>query len=125
MPPPPAFDGEGESRRSGWRRHLALAASLLLVFTLGWSVYFNAFPGFVERFIPLHYYFVQALDQMYDHLIKGRRLPASQVVRTTSRGQAPDGSVPPLEVSNLPPIVVNPAVGSRITFDGRTLYIPD
>src|SRR3546814_13578133 len=37
---------ERESRRSGWRRHLALAASLLLVFTLGWSAYVGVFPGF-------------------------------------------------------------------------------
>ena len=43
---PADLDGERESQRPGWRRHLALAASLLLVFTLGWSVYFNAFPGF-------------------------------------------------------------------------------
>src|SRR3546814_14941831 len=37
---------ERESRRSGWRRHLALAASLLLVFTLGWTAYLGVFPGF-------------------------------------------------------------------------------
>ncbi|HET6525679.1 FecR family protein [Sphingopyxis sp.] len=43
---PPAVDGDVENRRSGWRRHLALAASLLLVFAVGWSAYFNAFPGF-------------------------------------------------------------------------------
>ncbi len=43
---PPAFDTEGGKQRSGWRRHLALAASLLLVVTLGWSVYQHAFPGF-------------------------------------------------------------------------------
>src|SRR3546814_14519998 len=37
---------ERESRRSGWRRHLARAASLLLVFTLGWTAYLGVFPGF-------------------------------------------------------------------------------
>src|SRR3546814_9984615 len=40
---------ERESRRSGWRRHLALAASLLLVFTLGWTAYLGVFPGFGTR----------------------------------------------------------------------------
>lgn len=45
MLPPPAFDADGDKQRSGWRRHLALAASLLLVVTLGWSVYQRAFPG--------------------------------------------------------------------------------
>ena len=43
---PPAVDGDTENRRAGWRRHLALAASLLLVFAVGWSVYQNAFSGF-------------------------------------------------------------------------------
>src|SRR3546814_514866 len=40
---------ERESRRSGWRRHLALAASLLLVFTLGWTAYLGVFPGLGTR----------------------------------------------------------------------------
>lgn len=43
---PPALDGETGHRRPGWRRHLALAASLLLVFTLGWMAYLDGFPGF-------------------------------------------------------------------------------
>ncbi len=43
---PPAVDGDTENRRAGWRRHLTLAASLLLVFAVGWSVYQNAFSGF-------------------------------------------------------------------------------
>lgn len=30
-------------RRSHWRRHLALAASLLLVFTVGWTIYQSGF----------------------------------------------------------------------------------
>src|SRR3546814_8720970 len=36
---------ERESRRSGWRRHLARAASLLPVFTPGWSAHVGVFPG--------------------------------------------------------------------------------
>lgn len=42
----PSAEGEVEHRRSSWRRHLALAASLLLVFTLGWFAYLGVFPGF-------------------------------------------------------------------------------
>ena len=32
---------------------------------------FNAFPDFAARFVPLHYYFIQALDLLYAHLNKG------------------------------------------------------
>lgn len=39
-------DDAPAARRSPWRRHLALAASLLLVFTLSWSIYQNGLPGF-------------------------------------------------------------------------------
>ncbi|HEX2524890.1 MAG TPA: 3-hydroxybutyrate oligomer hydrolase family protein [Geminicoccus sp.] len=85
---------------------------------------FNAFPGFDERFIPLHYYFVQALDQMYAHLTKGRDLPPSQVVHTVPRGRTGD-TVPAIEHANLPPIQMRPEAAARITFDGRTLFIPD
>jgi hydroxybutyrate-dimer hydrolase len=86
---------------------------------------FNAFPGFDERFVPLHYYFIQALDQMYAHLTDGDRLPASQLVRTIPRGRSADGSVPQIEVANLPPIKAAPSAADRITFDGQTLRIPE
>lgn len=36
---------EGNARPSHWRRYLALAASLLLVFTVSWTVYQNGMPG--------------------------------------------------------------------------------
>ena len=86
---------------------------------------FNAFPGFDERFIPLHYYFIQALDRMYAHLTAHDRLPPSQVVHTVPRGRLADGTVPPLELANLPPIGAAPGRANRITFDGRTLFVPD
>ena len=47
---------------------------------------FNQFPGYNAMFIPLHRYFIQAMDLMYDHLRHGRPLPPSQVVHTTPRG---------------------------------------
>ncbi|WP_159710109.1 3-hydroxybutyrate oligomer hydrolase family protein, partial [Geminicoccus flavidas] len=86
---------------------------------------FNSLPGYDERFIPLHYYFVQAMDLMYAHLTEGDALPPSQVVRTLPRGRDAEGSVPPIELENLPPISLTPAEDARITFDGRTLAIPD
>jgi hydroxybutyrate-dimer hydrolase len=79
------------------------------------------FPEFAARYIPLHYYFIQALDLIYAHLTEGTPLPASQVVRTTPRGAA----ATPITAGNLPPIATTPAAGNRITFDGRTLRIPD
>jgi hydroxybutyrate-dimer hydrolase len=75
--------------------------------------------------VPLHYYFIQALDQMYAHLTDGDRLPASQLVRTIPRGRSADGSVPQIEVANLPPIKAAPSAADRITFDGQTLRIPE
>ena len=47
---------------------------------------FNAFPGFDARYIPLHHYYFQALDLMWDHLVNGAPLPPSQVVQTVPRG---------------------------------------
>ncbi len=42
----PEQETVGEDRRRvHWRRYLALAASLLLVFTISWSVYQNGMPG--------------------------------------------------------------------------------
>ena len=57
--------------------------------------------GFAERWIPLHHYYIQALDLMYAHLKHGAPLPPSQVVRTTPRGP---GAPPIEEAINLPPI---------------------
>jgi hydroxybutyrate-dimer hydrolase len=33
---------------------------------------FNQFPGYNAMFIPLHRYFIQAMDLMYDHLRHSR-----------------------------------------------------
>ena len=47
---------------------------------------FNAFPGYSDKYIPLHRYFIQAMDLMYAHLRQGAALPPSQVVHTFPRG---------------------------------------
>ena len=82
-------------------------------------------PGFDTRFIPLHYYLIQAMDLMYAHLKSGRRLPLSQVVHTEPRGGTP-GSAPPISAANnLPPIGPAPADADRITFIADVLTIPE
>lgn len=82
---------------------------------------FNAFPGFNERYLPLHHYYLQALDRMYDHLTEGRPLPPSQVVRTVPRGPG----APALTLANLPPIADQPAAADRIRFADAQVQVPD
>jgi hydroxybutyrate-dimer hydrolase len=81
---------------------------------------FNAFPGFNNTMIPLHRYFIQAMDLMYDHLKNGAALPPSQVVRTTPRAGAA-----PITLANVPPIQAAPPATDLITFSGGELRIPD
>ena len=38
-------------------------------------------PGFAAAFVPLHHYFLEALNLMWAHLTEGAPLPPSQVVR--------------------------------------------
>jgi hydroxybutyrate-dimer hydrolase len=84
---------------------------------------FLAFPGYDSRLVPLHVYFVRALDAMYAHLTQGAALPPSQVVRTTPRGG--DFPAPPITAANVPPWSASPAAGDVIRFDDETLLIPD
>ena len=89
--------------------------------------HFDAFlsiPGYDTRFVPVHYYFVQALKLMYDHLKQGTPLPPSQVVRTTPRGGTP-GAAPPITATNVPAIPASPAAADLILMQGSTLRIPD
>ena len=81
----------------------------------------NGFGGFNELYIPLHRYYFQALDLMYDHLKNGTELPPSQVVRTVPRGTG----APALEVTNVPPVAANPDSGDLIVFENDQLRIPD
>jgi hydroxybutyrate-dimer hydrolase len=82
---------------------------------------FNQFAGYNAMFIPLHRYFIQAMDLMYDHLRHGQPLPPSQVVHTTPRG----AGAPPITAANVPPIAAAPPAGARITFTGGQVRIPD
>jgi hydroxybutyrate-dimer hydrolase len=82
---------------------------------------FNQFPGYNAMFIPLHRYFIQAMDLMYDHLRSGRALPPSQVVHTTPRGA---GALP-ITAANVPPIADAPPASALITFSGGQVRIPN
>jgi hydroxybutyrate-dimer hydrolase len=86
---------------------------------------FLPFSGFDNRFVPLHGYFNQAMEAMYQHLRTGTPLPPSQVIRTTPRGGEP-GAAPPLEASQLPDIALAPAAGDRVVVGaGNTLQVPE
>ena len=82
---------------------------------------FMGFPGYPDRYVPLHYYLVQSLNAMYEHLSNGTPLPPSQVVRTVPRG----AGAPAITQLNVPAMAQIPADGDRIVYTKGTLYIPD
>jgi hydroxybutyrate-dimer hydrolase len=84
---------------------------------------FLGFAGYDTRFLPLHYYNIQALNLMWNRLRGGGALPPSQVVRTTPRGGTP-GAAPAISVAtNLPPIAQTPAASNLITFNPTTTTV--
>jgi hydroxybutyrate-dimer hydrolase len=85
----------------------------------------NGVAGFDSRYLPLHVYFVQALNLMYDHLKSGKALPASQLVRTKPREQK-DGKTVAIDRSNVPPIETSLGANTLISvgLDGK-LRVPD
>ncbi len=82
---------------------------------------FIPFPGYSTRFVPLHYYFTQAMNLLYDHLRNGTPLPPSQVVRTTPRATA----VTPIGLANVPSISQAPAAGDLILIGDTSIDVPD
>jgi len=82
---------------------------------------FNQFAGYNTAYVPLHRYFIQAMDLMYAHLRSGRPLPQSQVVRTLPRGPG----APAITAANVPPISDTPLSGDVITFSAGQVRIPD
>ncbi|WP_432048959.1 3-hydroxybutyrate oligomer hydrolase family protein [Streptomyces asiaticus] len=79
--------------------------------------------GFDNRYVPLGYYYQQALDLMGERLRGRAGLPPSQVVRTVPRGGEP-GHAPELTRANVPPIASAPAAGDRIRVTGGTVWVP-
>ena len=64
---------------------------------------FLAYPGFDQKFVPMHPYFEQALDLMYAHLFSKQPLPESQLIKTQARG-LDMGQVPALNQDHIPRI---------------------
>ena len=106
------------------------AASKLVYVEVEYAQHFDAFidnaglPGYDSNFVPLHYYFIQAMDRMWAYLTSGTPLPPSQLVRTTPRGGAP-GAAPQITTANVPPISSTPPVADQIFFSGNTVTVPD
>ncbi|WP_374729468.1 D-(-)-3-hydroxybutyrate oligomer hydrolase [Caballeronia calidae] len=84
---------------------------------------FLSVAGFDTRFIPVHYYDIQALNLMWSHLKSNAPLPPSQVVRTTARGGTA-GKAPALTTANLPPIAADPGANA-ITVAGGVVNVPN
>ncbi|WP_139826071.1 3-hydroxybutyrate oligomer hydrolase family protein [Derxia lacustris] len=85
---------------------------------------FLGLAGFDTRFVPVHYYNLQALNLMWARLKSGGALPASQVVRTTPRGGV-DGAAPALTTANLPAISLSVPAGDAIGFANNQLNVPN
>jgi hydroxybutyrate-dimer hydrolase len=85
---------------------------------------FVPFSGFDTRYVPLHVYYVRAMDAMYAHLKNATALPPSQVVRATPRGGV-GGAAPAIAAANVPPIASAPAAADRIGFAGNALNVPN
>ena len=103
------------------------AASKLSYIEVTNAQHFDAFlslGGYAERMVPLHRYFIQAMDMMYANLKTGAALPASQVVRTVPRGLS-GTAVNPITAANVPPIQTKPATADQITFANNVLTIAD
>jgi len=124
---PPAFSSRPYF---GLNKIVEGAASKLSYIEVTNAQHFDAFidnaalPGYDSMYVPLHYYFIQAMDRMYAHLTTGAALPPSQVVRTTPRGGTA-GQAPQITTANVPAIAQAPASANQITFSNNTVVIPD
>ncbi|QJR12755.1 D-(-)-3-hydroxybutyrate oligomer hydrolase [Usitatibacter rugosus] len=85
---------------------------------------FLGLAGYDTRLVPLHRYFIQAMDIVYNKLRNNTPIPASQVVRTIPRGGAP-GAAPAITAANVPPIAATPAPADAILFANSILAIPE
>lgn len=85
---------------------------------------FIPFSGFDTRYVPLHLYYVRAMDAMYANLKNGTALPPSQVVRATPRGGIP-GAAPAITAAAVPPLAAAPLVANQVGFSGNALAVPN
>ena len=71
------------------------------------------------HYVPIDYYYKQALELMFEHLQNGAELPPSQVVFAT-----PPAAGETLTTAHVPAITAAPG-DAAITFDGALLDIPE
>ena len=80
-------------------------------------------PGAGAQFAPLHFYLLDGLDRMWEHLTRGTDLPPSQVVRAVPRG------LQPYSAANVPSLLPRPSLapnaGDQITFANGVLWVPE
>jgi hydroxybutyrate-dimer hydrolase len=106
------------------------SGSQLQLYEITNAQHFDAFidnaaaPGYDSRLVPLHRYFLQAMDLMWAKLKNGAALPPSQVVHTTPRGGTA-GSAPAITAANVPAISASPAAADQITFGGSSILVPN
>ena len=82
---------------------------------------FNQYAGFNSTLVPLHVYFLRAMDMMLAHIRTGAPFPPSQVIHTTPRG----AGAPPLVAADVPAIANPPAPADAITLASGVLNIPN
>lgn len=80
--------------------------------------------GYDVLFVPVHYYFINAMDLMWTRLRNATPLPPSQVVHTTPRGGTP-GSAPAITAANVPKISTAPAAANTITVTSGVINVPN
>jgi hydroxybutyrate-dimer hydrolase len=88
----------------------------------------NAASGGVQGYdallVPVHYYFVNAMDLMWARLKSNVPLPQSQVVRAIPRGGVP-GSAPPITKANVPKISATPSAANTISVGAGVINVPN
>jgi hydroxybutyrate-dimer hydrolase len=80
--------------------------------------------GYDALLVPVHYYFMNAMDLMWARLKNNVPLPQSQVVRAIPRGGVP-GSAPPITTANVPKISASPAAANTISVGAGVINVPN
>lgn len=80
--------------------------------------------GYDALLVPVHFYFTDGMDLMWNHLKSGAALPASQVVRAKPRGGVA-GAAPAITAANVPKISASPASANTISISAGTINVPN
>lgn len=121
-----AYYGANQLAESSGRR----ALSYIEVMNAQHFDTFLGFPGYVERFIPLHVYLIRALNSMHAHLTTGVSLPRARscvayrvaLTATRRRRQIPSPRrMCPISRPILPPATGSYSTGIRSTSPGLLL----